>query len=52
MDIKGGLSLWFPNFLYKKLAGSGVYTHANNEKWAQQQHKSIIKKNLKNKVLA
>ena len=31
MDIKGGLLLWFTNFLIKS-SGSGVNMHANNKR--------------------
>ena len=37
-------------FFDKKLAGSGVNTHINNEKVAEQLHKLIIKKFKKKKV--
>ena len=37
-------------FFDKKTAGSGVNTHINNEKLAEQLHKPIIKKIWKRKV--
>ena len=44
MDIKVGLPLVY-KFFDKKSAGSGVNTHANNEKLAEELRKPIIKKN-------
>ena len=38
------------NFFYKKYAGSGVSTHANNEKLAEELHKPITKEFRKRTV--
>ena len=45
-----GLASMVYTFFDKKTAGSGVNTHINNEKLAEQLHKPIIKKFWKRKV--
>ena len=45
-----GLASMVYTFFDKKTAGSGVNTHINNEKLAEQLHKPVIKKNWKRKV--
>ena len=40
-----GLASMVYTFFDKKTAGSGVNTHINNEKLAEQLHKPVIKKN-------
>ena len=51
MDIKGGLLLWFTDFLIKKTAGRrGINMNANNEKLTEELHKPIIKKFKKRTV--
>ena len=49
-DVKGGLLLWLTNFFDKKSTGSGVNTHANNGKLAEELHKPFIKIFLKRTV--
>ena len=55
MDITMGVLLWFFKFFDKKSSGSGVNTHGNkfalnNEKLAEQLHKTIIRKFKKRTV--